>query len=53
MEANSSLLISNFGSFINICFNITVIGYKVHNVEKAKKLNITEKEFCEMVINKI
>jgi len=47
-----SLLISTFGTCINVCFNIVVIGYKVHNVEEAKNLNISEKVFCDRVINK-
>jgi len=48
----SSLLISSFSYCLTISLNIITVCYKVYNVEKAKKLGITEKEFCDKILNK-
>jgi len=48
----SSLLISSFSYCLTISLNVITVCYKVYNVEKARKLGISEKEFCDRIINK-
>ena len=43
------LTIANFFSFISACITM---GLKIHNIIKAKKLHITEAEYCERIAKK-
>ena len=43
------LTVANLFSFISACITM---GLKIHNILKAKKLHITEAEYCERIAKK-